>query len=658
MNLKKILSALTIGVAIALTACSEDIGDLLNKLQIEETAMFKNCGIDSIDVDQHLIILSKNPDSLIVETLAELGGSSYYIATDDDPVEPAFDWDNPLDSGAVIMMRNKNSVNIVVLDDRSRIVSVWTVRMHDVVELGSSDSETSSESSESSSGDSSDSSEIGSSAAENTESSESSEISSSETESTEIESSETGSSAVTGESSSSVNTQENTSSSSVENQGTEEDSESSSSVVLSSEKNVTKVQFLVNGESRNDFAPNSETKQILVDLSAETSSLLPLQVKRAFYSEGASSTLELNKDLELTQVSDFEYSYTFSVAAEDESSEEWSIIVKLAPGILLKDVSVENAELEVNDNRIYIELPYGSDLSQVNVVPLENAIDLRRETVLEFVDETGTLKEYSVIAGTQLPGFDDKTFWGSISDALATTAAENSIHIESAANALISKSRVELETVELFGSWNFGALGNIKGCQKAVTGILFTGSFTGKNAADLYDPSKGTECKDSYDFATMIKFGEGEGSEGTKQVFKGRPKSFEISYTYTLPDGASNDYQQALMYVMLVGENNVVVATGAVLEKDLQESGISRSVKLEYGKDSYGLLSNKFPKATDLELGTGDEEVTGIYVVFASSALANTVAHYYYNWVFGQSYGPAFGDVGAKLSVSEFKLVY
>lgn len=91
-------------------------------------------------------------------------------------------------------------------------------------------------------------------------------------------------------------------------------------------------------------------------------------------------------------------------------------------GISVLALSADGGTVTVSNEKVYVELPYGSDLSRVRLTPIDSALDLRRTVPMEFLDSTGTLAVYRVVAGVQLPGSDFDTrsdFWATTSDAMA-----------------------------------------------------------------------------------------------------------------------------------------------------------------------------------------------------------------------------------------------
>ena len=69
---------------------------------------------------------------------------------------------------------------------------------------------------------------------------------------------------------------------------------------------------------------------------------------------------------------------------------------------------------------------------------MDTVANLVRPVEMQFVDNTGELQTYTVVAGTQLPGmeFDSRNdeFWATISDALELSATVADINISSTRN--------------------------------------------------------------------------------------------------------------------------------------------------------------------------------------------------------------------------------
>lgn len=312
--------------------------------------------------------------------------------------------------------------------------------------------------------------------------------------------------------------------------------------------------------------------------------------------------------------------------------------------VKLADLSVDGGTVTVEGSKVYVEMPYGSDLSSIQLIPLDTTNNLIRPVEMEFEDGDGNVGTYSVVAGVQLPGSDFSArndFWATTSDAMATKKSSAAITVSSSANLEFNGGMATITTREVEGSFLF-----IDGSWKMAGGFYFSGEYTGQTALDIYEqgsdggtPSTG----DSY-IAKDMTFGK---------PFTARPTAFEIKYSYNHTANSSSNYpQKSLVYVMLVGEGGKVVATGAF--SDNVNAGMAeRTVQLSYGADPFGLLSGGYAIADGLTLGTGDEDVISIHVMFASSAYAHVVA----GGTAGNS-GKYRGGENSSLTLDDFKLIY
>lgn len=244
----------------------------------------------------------------------------------------------------------------------------------------------------------------------------------------------------------------------------------------------------------------------------------------------------------------------------------------------------------------------------------------------------------------QLPGSDFSArndFWATTSDAMATEKTSAAIKVTSEANLEFNGGMATVTTREVEGSFLF-----IDGSWKMAGGFYFAGSYVGETALDIYEQGSdgGTPSTDCSDITADMTFGK---------PFTARPTAFTVKYSYSHVANKSTDYpQKSLVYVMLVGKNGKVVATGAFSDEASVEMK-SRTVELSYGKDPFGLLSGEYPVAEGLSLGTGEEDVTSIHVMFASSAYAHVVC----GGTAGNS-GKYRGGENSALVLDDFKLIY
>ena len=249
----------------------------------------------------------------------------------------------------------------------------------------------------------------------------------------------------------------------------------------------------------------------------------------------------------------------------------------------------------------------------------------------------------SSIVEVQLPGSDFSArndFWATTSDAMATKKTAALITISSQANLSFDGGAATVSTQEVEGSLL------LDGSWKMAGGFYFSGSYAGENALDIYQQgyTSGTPSTDCSDISKDMTFGKS---------FTARPTAFTVKYSYNHVANKSSEYpQKSLVYVMLVGKGGKVVATGAFSD-DASVDMKTRTVKLSYGKDPFGLLSGEYPVAEGLSLGKGDEDVTSIHVMFASSAYAHIVC----GGTAGNS-GKYRGGAGSALVLDDFKLEY
>jgi hypothetical protein len=224
---------------------------------------------------------------------------------------------------------------------------------------------------------------------------------------------------------------------------------------------------------------------------------------------------------------------------------------------------------------------------------------------------------------------------------MATKTSSAAIKVSSEANLEFDGGMATITTREVEGSFLF-----IDGSWKMAGGFYFAGSYAGETALDIYEQGSdgGTPSTDCSDISKDMTFGK---------PFTARPTAFTVKYSYSHVANKSTDYpQKSLVYVMLVGKNGKVVATGAFSDDESVEMK-TRTVNLSYGKDPFGLLSGGYPVAEGLTLGKGDEDVTAIHVMFASSAYAHVVS----GGTAGNS-GKYRGGENSALVLDDFKLIY
>lgn len=317
----------------------------------------------------------------------------------------------------------------------------------------------------------------------------------------------------------------------------------------------------------------------------------------------------------------------------------------------LSELSADGGTVSVSGERIYVELPYPSDLSRVSLFPMDSVLDLRREVEMTFLDSAGNKFTYKVIAGSQIPGSDfnarEDAFWATTSDAMGKKGSAKVLGtpytFTSSENLAENGSSLTLSTKEVVCAWGPIA---IDGGWKTASGFYFAGSYSGKDTRDIYDRnySSGTPSTDASDISLDMTFGK---------PFTGRPVAFELSYAYSHVANKNKDFpQKSLAYVVLLSADNKAVAVGMLSDSASVEQA-TKTVPLSYGADPDGLLTGGYAGLSDVSLGTGEEDVESIRVLFASSAYAHVVA--------GGLAGNAEkyrGGENSSLTLENFRLVY
>lgn len=311
----------------------------------------------------------------------------------------------------------------------------------------------------------------------------------------------------------------------------------------------------------------------------------------------------------------------------------------------LSELSAESGTVSVSGERIYVEMPYPSDLSQVRLFPMDSLFDLRREVEMMFLDSAGDEITYKVIAGSQLPGSDfnarEDSFWATTSDAMGKKASVGGYTFKSSENLAENGSSLTISTKEVSCALGF------TGGWKMASGFYFAGSYSGNDAHDIYDRnySSGFPSTGTLDISLDMTFGK---------PFTGRPSAFELSYAYSHVANQNKDFpQKSLVYVVLLSDDNKAVAVGMLSDTASVEQ-TTRIVALSYGKDPDGLLAKGYAGLSDVSLGTGEEDVESIRILFASSAYAHVVAGGTAT-VKAQNYR---GGENSSLTLENFRLIY
>ena len=321
--------------------------------------------------------------------------------------------------------------------------------------------------------------------------------------------------------------------------------------------------------------------------------------------------------------------------------------------VKLADLSVDGGTVQVTGFKVYVEMPYGSDLSSIQLIPLDTTNNLIRPVEMEFEDAEGNVGTYSVVAGVQLPGSDFSArndFWATTSDAMAEEGNGTyylsfipiSVTMSSEANAVFEGSNLTIKTISVAGS----AL-NIDGGWKMAGGFYYAGSFTGVNCSSIYQASNEEASADGSpaDFSQYMIHGK---------PFTGRPSAFRVLYKYDHHQNTNETYlQKALIYVVLVSADNKIVAAGSLTEEASLDDWVEKMVKLNYGSDA-GLLTAGYTGLSDLSVGTGEEDVASIRVMFASSAFAYVAD----GGTSSQMKKRFRGGENSSLTLDDFKLIY
>lgn len=368
--------------------------------------------------------------------------------------------------------------------------------------------------------------------------------------------------------------------------------------------------------------------------------------------ESSSSSDVVNEEEPPSSSSDEESSSSSDAENEEKlSSTKEVFLSELLP--VVNGDTLQNA-VTVNGQDVLIEVPYasslGTALSQIQFAGMDSVWDLRSAKTLDLLSEDSVLTAYRVMAAVQLPGSDfakrDDSFWGTTSDAMATEATAKVVAnytFSSTANLWESDNSITLTSNVISCAW-----AGIGGFKKLATGIYFAGSYSGQNAMNLYDINYagGTPSTGESDMSLLMDFG---------RPFTGRPAAFELTYSYEHVDSKNSEYpQKALAYVILTSEDSKAIAVGA-LTLESSESKIA-TVPLSYGADPEGILSSGYIGTSDLTLGSGNEDVSSIRVVFASSAYAHMVTGG--STILNDPANGYRGGEGSSLTLENFRLIY
>lgn len=659
-----------------IVACSDDDESVVAVENPEFYAQileaFDEKKVDSLE---HVITISESSVKKGILTVGNMNlpkGYVAYIAADSDKVDPEINWDMPVKKGTKLVFSDKTSLELVILDEKNCVVDVWLLNVPKSKSSSSketlSSSSMSSKMSSASKDDESSSSKMEDDTDENVQSDSSEEAESEDSSSSKKDDEETSgedsSSSEEKSSSSEVNSssseekssssdadssssEEGLSSSDADSSSSEEESSSSeevSSSSLSNEKMLKSIDIKVDGKSasvnRNDF-------DRILSLNLSSSSELELaQVRSISVSERAVATVPVNKNLEFTKASDFVYELAFEIIAEDGSKDIWKIQANVPKGVLLKNFKVKDGSVSIDGRKVYVEVPYDTDLHNLTVLPMDTVADLINPVEMKFVDDFGELNTYMVVAGKQLPGTnfkerDPSGFWATTSDAMANSVITAAINVTADENLTFSQEGATLTSKVISGSFI-----SIDGAWKLAGGFYFTGEYNGTTSVDIYDQGNtgGTPSTGISNILNDMVLG---------RAFNARPMGFDVEYSYVHKAGSNDEFpQKCLIYVMLESADNQIVAAGVITE-DADKNMGSVHVDLTYGSDA-NLLNSGFPIKPGLSVGKADEEVAYIHVMFASSAYAHNVS----GSAFIKNESNYRGGEGSELTVKNFKLVY
>ncbi len=379
--------------------------------------------------------------------------------------------------------------------------------------------------------------------------------------------------------------------------------------------------------------------------------LKTVEIDSLLLSDGASSEIPSRLDLMTER--------TFEVSNGD-SSKTWTLrgkVKSFSPQILSLQIENRNATIDTAEKRIYLDtLPYLADLSKLEISNVEfskgassedlfvgSEIDLESERSIVVKNGAGDSATYRIRVGYQLPNSDFDSWDGNYPTPDSIWNNANTILVTTKKYSSGSIIGAEIQTGEVLG--------------KVASGSLYTADFN-PNGVGTLSMAKSSTWPDGNE---LLDFGKS---------FRARPRFMEVKFQY---DGKDND--SCDIYIILenrTGNRNVdrsnadvnklvasawfrsttSLADGRTCAADASMSAnpdvVSISdpdangfrilrLKLQYGTPlACSPIENSSVFATTLKSsdskaifnglvqGTGDEPVTHIRVVFASSAAGNT----------------------------------
>lgn len=370
----------------------------------------------------------------------------------------------------------------------------------------------------------------------------------------------------------------------------------------------------------------------------------------------------------LPETVDLRSPVTFTITAEDASSETWTLSASMPsepPQVLSLKIAGKQAVIDASEMSIHVDsLPFRTNLTSLELTELKlskgataegfsagNKYDFGAGQTLVVKNSAGESVTYRVKAGYQLPGGDFNSWSGN--DPKPDSVWNNANTIITTTKKYSSGSMIgaEIKTSEAF--------------SKVASGSLYTAVFNPNGVGTLSMASSSTWP----DGNELLDFGK---------PFNARPEYMEIKISYS---GSGDSCDAYILLENRTGDKNVnrkttdvnkLVASAwyrsttgnntgrsnpdvvSVSEPDANGMRTIR-LKLKYGTPLSGSpieksstfnttlqSSNKSAVNNGLIQGTGEEAVTHIRVVFASSADGN---HYK-------------GNKGATLIVDEMRLIY
>lgn len=396
----------------------------------------------------------------------------------------------------------------------------------------------------------------------------------------------------------------------------------------------------------------------------------------ATYSKNAKKTAPSGEELDLTKGT-----ATISVTAEDGSVVEWTVNVTVAeplektaaPRIMSMKIAGKAAVVDsVNENGKMVfwvhfdEMPFRADLSKVTVSDIElskgatikgiedgSSYDLGMGATATVTNDDGESVEYTIRAGYQLPGSDFNTWkssgvmspdsiWGNANTVGETTSKYTSGSVIGA----------QIKTNSILGKIASGSLYTAEFNPKGVGTLAMANASTWPDGNELLDFGKKFNARPAYIDVTFNYNGSGDSCD-IYLVLENRTGDMNRNRS----SSDVNKLVASAWYRSTTADNTGrknpdVVSVSAA---DATTKMRTMRMKLHYGIPLAGSpienssifntkLESKDSKAIDNSLiqGTGEEPVTHIRLVFASSADGN---HYK-------------GKSGATLLVDGIRLIY